>query len=99
MLTLTGAFGPYDRTEALRSGSVRPERIDLTCLTLYPPEIFYRMCRYQEFEVSEMSMGSHCFFWARGKAPSSASPPFPAGCSAIRWCTSTMRRGLNGPRN
>ncbi|MFP6891573.1 MAG: ABC transporter substrate-binding protein [Nitrospinota bacterium] len=78
MLTLTGAFGPYDRTEALRSGSVRPERIDLTCLTLYPPEIFYRMCRYQEFEVSEMSMGSHCFFLGQGESPFVGIPAFPS---------------------
>ena len=78
MLALTGAFGPYDRTEALRSGSVRPERIDLTCLTLYPPEIFYRMCRYQEFEVSEMSMGSHCFFLGQGESPFVGIPAFPS---------------------
>jgi 4,5-dihydroxyphthalate decarboxylase len=78
MLTLTGAFGPYDRTEALRSGRVRPEGIDLTCLTLYPPEIFYRMCRYQEFEVSEMSMGSHCFFLGQGESPFVGLPAFPS---------------------
>ncbi|MDP6560696.1 MAG: ABC transporter substrate-binding protein, partial [Candidatus Binatia bacterium] len=78
MLALTGAFGPYDRTEALRSGSVRPEGIDLTCLTLYPPEIFYRMCRYQEFEASEMSMGSHCFFLGQGESPFVGIPAFPS---------------------
>ena len=78
MLALTGAFGPYDRTEALRSGCVRPEGIDLTCLTLYPPEIFYRMCRYQEFEVSEMSMGSHCFFLGQGESPFVGIPAFPS---------------------
>lgn len=78
MLTLTGAFGPYDRTEALRSGGVRPEGIDLTCLTLYPPEIFYRMCRYREFEVSEMSMGSHCFYLGQGESPFTGIPAFPS---------------------
>jgi len=76
MLGLTGAFGPYDRTEALRTGSVRPEGIDLTCLTLSPPEIFYRMCRYQEFEISEMSLGSHCFFLGQGESPFVGIPAF-----------------------
>lgn len=57
---------------------MRPERIDLTCLTLYPPEIFYRMCRYQEFEVSEMSMGSHCFFLGQGESPFVGIPAFPS---------------------
>ena len=56
-IALSAAFGPYDRVEPLRTGEVRPEGIDLSCLTLDPPEIFYRMCRYREFEVSEMSMG------------------------------------------
>ena len=77
-LSLSAAFGPYDRVEALRTGEVRPEGIDLTCLTLNPPEIFYRMCRYQEFDVSEMSMGSHCFFLGRGEKPFAGIPAFPS---------------------
>lgn len=76
MLRLTGAFGPYDRTEALRNGSVQPEGIDLNCLTLYPPDIFYRMCRYREFDVSEMSLGSHCYFVAEGNSPFVGMPSF-----------------------
>ena len=76
MLCLTGAFGPYDRTEALRTGSVQPEGIDLNCLTLHPPDIFYRMCRYQEFDVSEMSLGSHCYYISEGKSPFVGMPSF-----------------------
>ena len=77
-IALSAAFGPYDRVEPLRTGEVRPEGIDLSCLTLDPPEIFYRMCRYREFEVSEMSMGSHCFFQGQGENPFVGIPAFPS---------------------
>ena len=41
-LRLTLACGPYDRTQPLIDGAVRPEGIDLTYLPLQPAEIFWR---------------------------------------------------------
>jgi 4,5-dihydroxyphthalate decarboxylase len=49
---LTLACGAYDRTEALRTGAVRPEGVDLTYLALSPEETFYRMLRHREFDAS-----------------------------------------------
>lgn len=77
-LRLSAAFGPYDRTLPLQTGEVRPEGIALTVQTLYPPEIFYRMCRYREFDLSEMSMGSHLFFLGQGESPFVGIPAFPS---------------------
>lgn len=55
-LALTMACGPYDRTEALRTGTVRPEGIDLTYVPIQsPPEIFARMISKQSFDLSEMA--------------------------------------------
>jgi ABC-type nitrate/sulfonate/bicarbonate transport system substrate-binding protein len=56
---LTLACGDYDRTRALRDGEVQPEGIDLTYLTLPVEETFFRMLRYREFEIAEMSLSSY----------------------------------------
>ncbi|MCJ7830402.1 MAG: hypothetical protein MUP74_03345, partial [Desulfobacterales bacterium] len=75
-LELTAAFGRYDRTEPLRTGAIRPEGIRLRTLTLSPSEIFGRMCRHQEFDVSEMSMGAHCYLTGTGENPFVGIPAF-----------------------
>lgn len=58
-LRLTLACGDYDRTRALKDGTVQPEGIDLTYIALPVEEIFFRMLRYREFEVAEMSLSSY----------------------------------------
>jgi len=77
-LQLTAAFGDYDRMGLIRRGDISPEGIDLRIVTLPPVEIFYRMCRYQEFDVSEMSMGAHCHLLGTGEKPFVAMPAFPS---------------------
>ena len=57
-LRLTLACGPYDRTQALRDGTIRPEGIELNYVTLQPAEIFWRMLQFKEFDVSEMSLSN-----------------------------------------
>ena len=41
-LELTLACGPYDRTLALRDGTIAPEGIDLNYIASQPPDIFWR---------------------------------------------------------
>jgi 4,5-dihydroxyphthalate decarboxylase len=77
-LNLTLACGPFDRTQALRDGSVKPDGIELTYLTLEPAEIFYRMINYREFDVSEMSISNHMTLVSQGNAPFVAIPAFPS---------------------
>jgi 4,5-dihydroxyphthalate decarboxylase len=77
-LKLTLACGPFDRTQALRDGSVKPDGIELTYLTLEPAEIFYRMINYREFDVSEMSISNHMTLVSQGNAPFVAIPAFPS---------------------
>jgi len=55
LLPLTLAAARYDRTLALRDGSVRPEGIELNYLELAVEETFWRMTHYAEFDASEMS--------------------------------------------
>src|SRR2546429_8328370 len=75
-LRLTLACGPYDRTQVLRDGTLRPEGIDLTYVTLQPAEIFWRMLQFKEFDASEMSLSNYTTLVSGGQAPFVAIPVF-----------------------
>src|SRR4051812_45467491 len=68
-LRLTFACGPYDRTQALRDGTLQPEGIELTYLPLQPAEIFWRMLQYKEFDASEMSLSNYTTLVNAGNSP------------------------------
>jgi 4,5-dihydroxyphthalate decarboxylase len=76
-LNLTVALGDYDRTLALRLGLVQPEGVELNVLTLSPEEMFYRMGRFREFDVSEFSLSTYTIRRGRGE-PFIAIPVFPS---------------------
>lgn len=78
-LTLTLACGAYDRTEALRTGQVKPEGLDLTYIPVTsPPEIFTRMIEMGHFDASEMSLSSYLQLRAHGHDDLIALPIFPS---------------------
>lgn len=74
---ITLACERYDRTEALRDGRVRPAGVDLTYLPQQVEETFFRMARFQEFDVAEMSLSSYVIGLTRD-APFVAVPVFPS---------------------
>ena len=75
-LHLTLAMADYDRTAALRDGSVKPAGINLTYLVSPPSETFWRMLKFDEFDAAEMSLSS--FLIARGQGRAwTAIPVFP----------------------
>jgi 4,5-dihydroxyphthalate decarboxylase len=55
-LRLTMAFSDNPRVQPLRDGTVKPQNIELECITLDPSTIFQRNLSYDEFDVSEMSI-------------------------------------------
>jgi 4,5-dihydroxyphthalate decarboxylase len=75
-LRLTLAMVDYDRTAALRDGSVKPAGIDLTYLVSPPSETFWRMLKFDEFDVAEMSLSSFLIAKSQGRAWT-AIPVFP----------------------
>jgi 4,5-dihydroxyphthalate decarboxylase len=78
-LPLTLACGPYDRTDALRTGLIQPEGIDLTYVPIQsPPEIFSRMIKKDSFDCSEMSAAVHFQLRSRGDTRYVALPVFPS---------------------
>lgn len=58
-LGITLACWDYDRTRALADGTVQPDGVDLTYLSLPVEETFFRMIRHREFDVAEMSLSSY----------------------------------------
>jgi len=98
-LRLTFASGPYDRTMALREGTIRPEGIELNYLTMQPAEIFWRMLQYQEFDASEMSLSNYTTLVSGGNAPFIAIPVFPSRVFRHGYFFINTQKGIAHPRD
>src|SRR3989449_2441061 len=97
-LTLTLALGDYDRPLALKTGLVRPEGVEVNILTLGPEEIFYRMGRFREFDVSEFSLSTYTIRRGRGE-PLIAIPVFPSQMFRHSAIFVSDRAGIRDPRD
>jgi 4,5-dihydroxyphthalate decarboxylase len=98
-LRLNFACGPYDRTQALRDGTIRPDGIELTYLNLQPAEIFWRMLQYKEFDASEMSLSNYTTLVANGNAPFIAIPAFPSRVFRHGYFFVNTHKGIKGPKD
>jgi 4,5-dihydroxyphthalate decarboxylase len=76
-LKITLACWNYDRTRGLMDGSIRPEGVDLTYRMAFVAEIFERMVRNQEFEVSELGLTFYLRSLELDNPPFIAIPIFP----------------------
>jgi 4,5-dihydroxyphthalate decarboxylase len=76
-LSITLACSENDRTRPVITGTVPVEGVNLNCITLPPEEMFFRMVRYQEFDVSELSLAAYALM-LRDNCPFVAIPVFPA---------------------
>jgi 4,5-dihydroxyphthalate decarboxylase len=78
-ISLSIACGPYDRMSAIADGRVRIEGVDATYIAIASgPEIFSRMIKGREFDVSEMSASTYLSARTRGGFPFVAIPVFPS---------------------
>jgi 4,5-dihydroxyphthalate decarboxylase len=75
-LKLSLACGDYDRTRALFDGRVRIEGCETLAVAMSPEEAFHRAFRYQEFDITELSMGSYMIACSRGPSPYVGIPVF-----------------------
>jgi 4,5-dihydroxyphthalate decarboxylase len=78
VLKLSFACWDYDRFKAIEDGTVRPKGIDLTFLNYRVEETFFRQLRYQEFDVSELSLSSYVLTLNQENPPFIAIPVFPS---------------------
>lgn len=98
-LKLTLACEDYDRTRALRDGSVKPEGINLNYLVLPVEEVFWRMLKYEEFDVAELSMGAFLVAAAQGRRPFMAIPVFPSRTFRHRCIFVHASSGIERPED
>jgi 4,5-dihydroxyphthalate decarboxylase len=68
----------YDRTRAIADGRIRPEGLTVEYISLPPEETFFRMARFREFDVSELSLSSHVLSHRSDDSPFVAVPVFPS---------------------
>jgi len=76
-LHLTYAGAEYDRTRPLADGRIAPDGIDLTVLFLRYEDMFWRMLRNAEFDLSETSLSAYLISKMQGP-DLVAIPAFPS---------------------
>ena len=75
-LTISLACCDYDRTRALFDGRVPVEGCEVIGVPMSPEEAFHRAFKYQEFDVTELSMSSYMNVQSRGGSPYIGIPAF-----------------------
>jgi 4,5-dihydroxyphthalate decarboxylase len=99
-LSLTYASCKYDRIEALRSGEVQVEGVDLN-LMVFPSgrQIFDRMVGGQEFDASELSASEFISLMGRGDCAFVAIPVFPSRVFRHGYLFVNKRSGIRTPKD
>ena len=98
-LQLSLACWNYDRTRALADGSVQPDGIDLNYLDMPVEETFFRMVRYREFDVAEMSLSSYTVSLFKDPAPFIAIPVFPSRFFRHSCIYVSAKSGIRTPKD
>jgi 4,5-dihydroxyphthalate decarboxylase len=97
---LTLACGFYDRTDALRTGDVKVDGIDLDFIAIQNPrEIFDRMGGKHEFDVSEFSSSEFISRLGRGDNAFVALPVFPSRVFRHGYIYINRKAGIRGPKD
>src|ERR671931_2342887 len=97
-LTFTLACDTYDRTEALRTGEMRPEGMDLVYVSVQsPPELFARMVHKESFDAAEMSTSLYLQRRAAGAFPFVALPIFPSRMFRHGYVFVNAETGIDAP--
>jgi 4,5-dihydroxyphthalate decarboxylase len=99
-LQLTFACGLYDRMQALYTGEVRAEGIDLNFLAIDDPrQIFDRMGGGLEFDACEMSSSETISRLSAGNSPLVALPVFPSRVFRHGHVTINKKKGIKTPKD
>jgi 4,5-dihydroxyphthalate decarboxylase len=92
-------MGANDRSRPVLDGSVQPDGIDLVCTTAHPSEIFWRQLRFQEFDVSEMSLSSLLMAMAHGNRDWIGLPIFTSRRFFHTWSWVRADSGIDKPQD
>jgi 4,5-dihydroxyphthalate decarboxylase len=96
---ITIACGDYDRTRAIKDGRVPVEGCAVTYIPLDPEEAFFRAFRYQEFDVSELSLSSYLRTIDAGDAPYVGIPAFVSRVFRHSGIYIRTDRGIRTPQD
>jgi len=96
-LELSLSVCDYDRTRALFDGRAPIEGCDVTAVALEPEESFHRAFKFQEFDVTEISMSSYLMTLARGEQHYVAIPAFVSRLFRHSSIYIRTDRGIKGP--
>ena len=98
-IQLSLAVCDYDRTRAIFDGRAPIEGCDVTAVALEPEEAFHRAFKFQEFDVTEVSMSSYLMTTARGEAHYIAIPAFVSRLFRHSSIYIRTDRGISKPQD
>ncbi len=99
-LKLSFACALYDRVQALYTGEVRPDGIELNFIPIEEPRpIFDRMSGGQEFDVAEYSSSEFIQRYAAKQCPFVAIPVFPSRAFRHGFIAIHRQAGINKPKD
>jgi 4,5-dihydroxyphthalate decarboxylase len=98
-LPINLACGLYDRTQALRDGTIGVEGVQLNFIAMQAAEIFWRMLQYKEFEASELSMSNYISMVANGDSPFVAIPVFLSRVFRHGFIFINSKNGIEKPED
>ena len=96
---LTVAVKDYDRTKAIFSGLAPIEGCDVVPLAVDAEECFHRAIKFQEFDVSELSMSSYMVTVSRGENAYIGIPAFVSRVFRHSGIYIRTDRGINKPED
>jgi len=100
LLPLTFACGRYDRTEALRTGEVRPEGVALNYIPIEASrEIFDRFVGGRDFDCAELSISEYIRMVDAGEDRFAAIPVFPSRAFRHGFIFVNSNAGIRAPKD
>jgi 4,5-dihydroxyphthalate decarboxylase len=89
----------YDRTRALADGSIKPDGIEINYLDMPVEETFFRMIRFQEFDLAELSLSSYTVSLFREPKRFIAIPVFPSRYFRHSCIYVSAKSGIKEPKD
>ena len=101
MSELTVSLGccDYDRTRAIFDGRVGIKGCNVICDPIEPEEAFHRAFKFQEFDISELSLSSHMMTTSRGENDYVGVPAFVSRLFRHSGIYIRTDRGIDRPED
>ena len=98
-LKISLACCDYDRCRAIFDGRAPIEGCEVGAVPIEPEEAFHRAFKYQEFDVTEMSISSHTLMVSRGENHYVGIPAFVSRLFRHSGIYIRTDRGIQGPQD